>query len=524
MSDRGPPERDDRTIIRPNPGGRRPGPPSTPQAPSWPQAPTPPEWGKAAAPPAPPGTRNESAWPPSDWTQSPPPPPQGLPRAAPPPASPPRAQAVGPDEDWIASAAPAPVATGPSRRALARIDELFAPNSNPLMRAASPLLLMLGRLRASLLTARFAPLMEQVAQAIQNFDVEIRKAGVPEDQATMAKYIVCATADDIVQNIPADDRHEWSRHSMLASFFGERIGGVRFFELVDRAKVDPVVNYSLLELEHACLALGFQGRYRSEGGGFATLQQVQRNIYETLRRVRPKVARDLSPRWKGQALAARKTGVQVPVWAVGSVALLLCFVLFAILRYLLSGGAEAASAATLALNPATPITLARKTFVPPPPPPVPTVTQLTQLQRIRAALAPEIKAGTISVPDPTGPNWIVINVGSLLLFKPGQAAVISQFMPLADRIRTMLEQEIGTIGVIGHTDNTALGPTDAFKSNYDLSVARAKNVVAILKDGFPIPSRFKLEGKGADMPIADNKTEAGRRQNRRVEILVQRTD
>ena len=513
MSERDPPPpRDDRTIIRPNPGGRRPGQSATPPAPNWNQ-------GAPQAPPRAPYAstgRSDPASVPLDWTQPASAPPPGYARSVP--------QSVGSDEEWIASSAPAPATAAASRRAAPRVDELFAPNANPLMRAAAPLLLMLGRLRASLLTARFASLMEQVAQAIQRFEAEIHQAGVPDDQVKMAKYIVCATADDIVQNIPADDRHEWSRHSMLASFFGERIGGVRFYELVDRAKVDPVVNYWLLELEHACLALGFQGRYRSEGGGFAILQQVQRSIYETLRRVRPKVARDLSPRWKGQALAARRAGRRVPVWAVGSVVALLLVGLYIVLRSLLSGGAEAASAATLALNPATPITIARRVYAPPPPAPAPTPTQLTQLQRIRAALAPEISAGTISVPNPTSTKWIVINVGSLLLFKPGQAAVIDKFAPLADRIRTMLERETGAIGIIGHTDSTPLGPTDAFKSNFDLSVARAKTVVGILQASFPNPDRFKMEGKGSDEPIADNKTEVGRRQNRRVEVLVERTD
>ncbi len=512
MSERDPPPpRDDRTIIRPNPGGRRPGQAATPPAPNWPQG------APQARPPVPAApVRNETAPGPLDWTQPASASPPGYARSVP--------QSVGSDEEWIASSAPMPATAAASRRVAPRVDELFAPNANPLMRAAAPLLLMLGRLRASLLTARFAALMEQVAQAIQRFEAEIRQAGVADEQIKMAKYIVCATADDIVQNIPADDRHEWSRHSMLASFFGERIGGVRFYELVEKAKVDPVVNYWLLELEHACLALGFQGRYRSEGGGFAILQQVQRSIYETLRRVRPKVARDLSPRWQGQALAARRVGRQVPTWAIGSVVALLLVGMFIVLRSLLSGGAEAASAETLALNPATPITISRKVYAPPAPPPPPTPTQLTQLQRIRAALSPEIAAGTISVPNPTGTKWIVINVGSLLLFKSGQAVVIDKFAPLADRIRTMLERETGAIGVIGHTDNTPLGPTDAFKSNFDLSVARAKMVVGILRADFSNPDRFKLEGKGSDEPIADNKTEAGRRQNRRVEILVERTD
>ena len=52
---------------------------------------------------------------------------------------------------------------------------------------------------------------------------------------------------------------------MLSRFFGERIGGVRFFDELDHAKHDPLVNYPVLELQHACLALGFQGVHRTSG-------------------------------------------------------------------------------------------------------------------------------------------------------------------------------------------------------------------------------------------------------------------
>ena len=51
---------------------------------------------------------------------------------------------------------------------------------------------------------------------------------------------------------------------------------------------------------HACLALGFEGIHRTSAGGAATLQQIQRNLYETLRRVRSRAAEHISPRWQGQ--------------------------------------------------------------------------------------------------------------------------------------------------------------------------------------------------------------------------------
>lgn len=508
MSDRDPPGRDNRTVIRPNPGGRRPFAP--------PQSSPPP----ANAPAAPAPSQR------LDWDQSTPPPVHWMlgPGAVGAQADPmpiPMARSSG--QAWVdPNAPPSAQALRPARE-LAHFEQLEAPNADPLLRAAAPLLLVLGRLRASLLKARLASLMDEVAQAITKFETDIRAAGLAEDQVTMAKYVVCATCDDIMQNLPVDDRNAWPRYSMLASFFGERLGGVRFFDIVDRAKQDPTVFYSQLELQHACLALGFQGRYRSEGGGAAILQQVQRSIYETLRRVRPRTARDLSPHWKGQQLAAKRAWLYVPIWAVSAGMALLLFGLFVVLRYLLTGGAEAAASNVLALNPPQQITIARKSFAPPPPPPAPTPTQVSQIARIRTALAPEINAGEVSVPEP-GPDWVTINVGNLVLFRSGQADVIEKFKPIAEKLRFVLDRETGQVKVIGHTDNQALSATNRFKSNYDLSVARATNVTAILKNGISDPTRFKVEGKGPDQPIADNKTDAGRAQNRRVEILVQRKD
>src|SRR4051812_22269642 len=271
----GPPGRGDRTIIRPNPGARRPAAPSAPFAP----APSAPSGGSypAAAPGAPTST-----------------------------------------EDWISTQA-TPKKTEEVRRADLNLDDLAAPNENPIMRAAGPLLQLLARLRVALLRASFASLMEQVADAVKFFEKDIRSAGISEQQANTAKYILCATADDIVQHIPTDDRHVWAQYSMLSRFFGERVGGVRFFEILDRLKTDPLANYPVLELQHACLALGFQGMHRASAAGPAGLQVIQRNLYELLRQVRPRGMRDLSPHWRGQALSGRRMRITVPVWLVASI-------------------------------------------------------------------------------------------------------------------------------------------------------------------------------------------------------------
>ena len=490
----------ERTIIRPNPGGRLPQTPNTqPPAPDFQGTPP-----RAPYSPTPPSTSPSSSYSPQP------------PGYAPAPSS-------HTPEEWISTpTAPQPSPSATPVGPMLRVDELVAPNANPIMRAAGPLLQLLGRLRVALMRASFASLMEQVADAVKFFETDIRSAGISENQANTAKYVLCATADDIVQHIPTEDRHVWTQYSMLSRFFGERVGGVRFFEILDHLKADPLVNYPVLELQHACLALGFQGMHRTSQNGVASLQIIQRNLYETLRRVRPKSNADLSPHWRGQELANRRQRVRVPVWMVAAVVAALLTAGFFTLRALLSGRAEDAAQVALALHPADPIELKRRIIAPPPPPPPPPPPdRITQLQRIRNALGAE-KLACAMTADQTG-SYIIIRVCDLVLFAPGEAAVLDAFKPVAARVAATLDKEPGHIKIVGHTDSSPIR-TVRFPSNFELSVERAKAVAAVLKLGLANSSRVDIEGKGPDAPIASNSTPEGRAKNRRVEIFIERSE
>lgn len=467
--------RSDRTIILPDPGGRLRTPPEPPVRPT-PQ--------RASAPPGRPPEQD-------DWATS--------------------------DFSARQPAVELPVEPGERARALVmKRDVVVAPNRNPFLRAAGPLLLLLGRLRVQLSHASFANLMEQVAASIEDFEAETRKAGGAPDQARSAKYIVCATADDIVQNIPTDERHIWTQHSMLSRFFGERTGGVRFFSELDQAKVDPIGNYDLLELIHACLAVGFQGVHRTSGGGAATLQQIQRNLYELLRRTRQST-REVSPRWQGQAIATEAFRFKTPIWAVGSLvgALLLGF--FLVLRMLLSGSSDAAATALVTIHPTTEIGLQRRIYTPPPPPPPPPPT--SQVAQLQNALRAEIADGSLIVAE--NGNQLVVRLAAAL-FPPGDATVKPVFQALLKRLGGLLEKEAGGIRIVGHTDAAPIR-TVRFPSNFHLSLERAKAVSLIVKAELSKAERVEVEGKGADVPIAPNQTVEGRARNRRVEIILPRS-
>jgi type VI secretion system protein ImpK len=392
---------------------------------------------------------------------------------------------------------------------LPKRDQLLTPNANPLLKAAGPLLLLLGRMRSSLSSAPLQQLLGQVGDSIEAFEHEVRATGASAEQTRTAKYILAAVADDIVQNIPGEDRHLWTQYSMLSRFFGERVGGIRFFEELDRAKADPSVNYDLLELMHACLALGFEGIHRTSAGGAANLQMIQRNLFETLRRVK-QADPELSPRWQGKALASQIARFKVPVWSVAAIAGLALLGLYFVLRALLGGNAEASASALLSVHPKGELGIVRKVFsAPPPPVPQPQA-------KVCATVSPPITC-TVT------PNLILIRLVDITLFEPGQAAVRDEFRPLIERIASVLEQEGGAIKVVGHTDNVPIR-TARFPSNVELSQERAKAVGDLLKTKLSKQDRISFEGKGADAPIAPNVTREGRAKNRRVEILIQRNN
>lgn len=492
MSDSGNPfdrDRGERTVIRVNPGAPRPQP---------------------ASPGA--GRPQETAAPPSD---------HGGGRIA-------GSSGAQGSEDWI-RAEERPTAPAQGVNTLPDIDlaVLASPHDNPIMRAAGPLLILLGRLRAAVMRAPFATLMEQVAEAMRFFEKDIRAAGVPEEQARAAKYVLCATADDIVQNIPTDDRHVWTRYSMLARFFNERVGGVRFFEEVDRAKLDPIRNFPLLELQYTCLALGFQGMHRSSTNGQSALQRLQRELYEILRQVRPRLERELSPRWQGLTLARSQGWFRVPVWTAWSVACLALLGAYVGLRMLLNGGTEATIERMRAMLPQTPISIEQRVFAeplppPPPPPPASTPRKMTQLERIRAGLAPEIAAGQVDAVQTA--TMIIVRVGNLVSFPSASATPLKQFEPIGARIAAVLDNEPRRILVVGHTDNTAISGTSRFSSNLHLSQERAKAVAEVLKRGLKDPSRLVVKGVADEQPLASNKTSEGRARNRRVEMSIERDD
>lgn len=113
-------------------------------------------------------------------------------------------------------------------------------------------------------------------------------------------------------------------------------------------------------------------------------------------------------------------------------------------------------------------------------------------------------------------NQIILNMPSNITFQTDSATVNTAFNDTLVSVGLVLKKFNKTVvDVTGHTDNTG-----SEAHNQDLSQRRAVAVATIIANQGVDQRRFYIEGKGESDPIASNANEAGRSQNRRVEIQI----
>ena len=114
---------------------------------------------------------------------------------------------------------------------------------------------------------------------------------------------------------------------------------------------------------------------------------------------------------------------------------------------------------------------------------------------------------------------IMMRLSELVLFDSGVATISAQGRPLLDKIGAIIAPTDYIIRIEGHTDNLPIH-TDQFPSNWDLSTARAVNVLRYLIESHRIDAqRLAAVGFGEFQPLVSNDTPANRAKNRRVEMI-----
>ncbi len=145
-----------------------------------------------------------------------------------------------------------------------------------------------------------------------------------------------------------------------------------------------------------------------------------------------------------------------------------------------------------------------------------------QTNTLRSQLEEEIERGEILLRDDSG--RLTVALADRVLFASGQAELNDQgkriLQRVADSLRAM-EDKIIQVG--GHSDNVAIpeGSDLPFDDNWQLSSARATEVVRFLQEECEIEGeRLVAIGYNEYRPVASNRTPAGRRRNRRIDLVL----
>jgi len=143
-------------------------------------------------------------------------------------------------------------------------------------------------------------------------------------------------------------------------------------------------------------------------------------------------------------------------------------------------------------------------------------------ERMVKNLEKEVSKGQLKLEEVQG--RLTVSVAGQIVFEPGGVVVNPSGRAVLDKLAKLLKGITDKrIQVEGHTDNLPVRPESGrrYRNNWELSTLRAAAVVRYLHEkGGVDPTLLSSAGYGPYQPVATNETSAGRRKNRRIEIVL----
>lgn len=140
-----------------------------------------------------------------------------------------------------------------------------------------------------------------------------------------------------------------------------------------------------------------------------------------------------------------------------------------------------------------------------------------QYRKLTEKLASMVRSGKLSVQIRNGK--MVIQLPDNVLFDPGKAKLKDDGTKALVEVAAILADFDRSYLVAGHTDNVPIS-SKRFGSNWELSTARAVEVVTFLQANGVPPTKLAAAGYGEFDPVASNETKDTRALNRRIEIIL----
>ncbi|CAJ0777262.1 Peptidoglycan-associated lipoprotein [Ralstonia condita] len=362
-----------------------------------------------------------------------------------------------------------------------------APSKNHLLRLAQPLFWLLDELSPELESlARLDALKSEARARLATYKAASHAAGHKADGVEAVHYCFCAAMDQAgsrVRGRANSLRGAWLQPGLLAELYGENSAGHRCRAWIATLLQAPNVFGDALEVLGQLIDRGLRDEYgaplpRPEPARHSTAVPVPLAAAAAVPSPIPVLsAADPGPKMFFVHEEPQKRS-RAPVVIAAIVAVLA--VMLALVVYLQHRANQALTDKVNQLS--------------------------TQVASVESAQSDALAHMVVSAD---------------LGFAPGRAELTSMLARQLDQLATALATTRGVIKIVGHTDDSP-GPKGSLESNLALSEARAMAVGRYLHGRGIAMGRMVIIGRGAQDPIGDNRTAAGRALNRRVEITLDR--
>jgi chemotaxis protein MotB len=155
-------------------------------------------------------------------------------------------------------------------------------------------------------------------------------------------------------------------------------------------------------------------------------------------------------------------------------------------------------------------------------PPIVMQRQLQAMQALKVKLEKQLEQENLkeSVNIEIQERGMVVSLRDAAFFDSGSASLRSSVLGKLQRFLVQLEGVPNDMRIEGHTDAIPIH-SPQFPSNWELSGARAGSLLRFMVDHTAVPQRhLSIAGYADQRPIDDNRAEAGRQRNRRVDIVI----
>ena len=389
-----------------------------------------------------------------------------------------------------------------------RLAEVDLNSPNLILESARPLLRILTNIPEQMTQNEVTSFRNILEDEIDIFFRIGEHLSLKREHVITARYCICTALDEAINRTSWGGGDEsglglWPKESLLSTFHKDSYGGDKLFLLTGKLSANPGEHIDVLELIYYLLELGFEGRYRHDPNGKRQLEAIQSRLLNIINSERQTNTFSLAPNWNPAPEIKKKTGWRFPARLTLLIAAIILAGQFLWYKFNLNHQAEKLSIQITNIGdiPFKPQQIA------------------FEKPKLQQLLQPEIEAQILTL---TGTdNSDLISFRGDGMFASGKASVDAKLEPTFQRIVAELKKLPNVnIVVTGHSDNVPMKSAE-FKSNDELSQARAEAVAGLLEKNGYSKSLIQAIGKGANKPVAPNNTPEGRARNRRVEILVQ---